>query len=104
AVPGAALRLLRDGIERAALHERLERAAVEHVQVDALREVLDRREGAAFLARADDALRGGVADVLHRAEPEADARRAFNVLERERDVAAVHVRRADVDAEPHALG
>src|SRR5213594_4060545 len=60
------------GVERAALHERLERALVRALRIDALREIPDRRELTALVARPDDRARGRVADVLHRVQPEAD--------------------------------
>ena len=74
-------RLLEDGehphprlagrVERAALDERLERALVDDLRVDALREVPDRVERP-VLARRDDPLRGGLPHVLHRVQAEAD--------------------------------
>src|SRR4051794_6910720 len=59
-------------IERAALHQRLERALVHRRRIDPLGEVPERRERAALLARTHDRATGGLADVLHGVETEAD--------------------------------
>src|SRR5581483_5715174 len=59
-------------IERAAFDERLERALVHDLRIDALREVPDRRERPALLACAHDRAARGLADVLHRVQAEAD--------------------------------
>src|SRR5207253_6829765 len=59
-------------VERTALDERLERALVDGLGVDALGEIPDGRERPTLLARPHDRAAGGLADVLHRVEAEAD--------------------------------
>src|SRR5262245_62906512 len=59
-------------VERAALDERLERALVHELRVDALAEVPDGREEPALLPRGDDRANGALAHVLHRVQAEAD--------------------------------
>src|SRR6185437_2598761 len=59
-------------VERAALHERLERTLVHDLRVDALGEIPDRRERLALLARPHDRAARRLADVLHRVQTEAD--------------------------------
>ena len=84
-------------VERAALDEALERALVHDLRVDALAEVPERREGAAFLAGRDDRADGRLADVLHGVQAEADLALDDREVER-RDV---HVGRQHLD--PHLV-
>ena len=82
-------------VERTALDERLERAPVDRLRVDALGEVEDRLERPALAARAHDRPRGRLAHVLHGVEPEAD----LTLDDREVGLREVHVRRQHLD--PH---
>ncbi len=82
-------------VERAGLDERLERALVRHLRIDALREVPDRLERSALLARAHDLAARGLADVLHRVQAEAD----LPLDDGEVDLRRVHVGRQHLDAE-----
>ena len=59
------------GAERAALHERLERALVDHLRVDPLAEVPDRKEGA-VPPGGEDSSDGALPYVLYRVQSEAD--------------------------------
>src|SRR5205814_4707654 len=59
-------------VARAGLDERLQHALVVPLEVDAAAEVLERPERTAGLARGDDVLDRALADVLDRAEAEAD--------------------------------
>src|SRR6185503_14341632 len=103
-----ALRLLEDaehalarvarGAERAALHERLDRALVHRARVDARAEVPDGLERPALAAGGLDGLDRGVADALHGVEAEADVALDDDELV----VGEVDVRRQDLDA--HVLG
>ena len=87
-------------VERADLDERLEHLAVGQPQVDPRAEVGQRPELAALVAGRDDRLDGALADVLDRQQPEPDG----VALDRELELAAVDVRRQDLDAHPAALG
>src|SRR5437660_1060620 len=64
-------RLARAG-QRTRLDERLERALVHELRVDAVGEVPDVRERPTVGARGDDRAARVLADVLHGVEPEAD--------------------------------
>ena len=87
-------------VERSALHERLERALVQHLRVDALGELPDRLERPSVRAHADDRLGRRLADVLHRVQPEVDDA----ADDREVLLRGVHVRRQHVDPiSRHAL-
>src|SRR5207248_9636223 len=79
-------------VEGAALDERLERALVDGLRVDALGEVPDRRERPTVLAGAHDRAAGGLADVLHGVEAEAD----LPLDDGEVDLRRVHVGRQHV--------
>src|SRR6266446_2066846 len=50
-------------VQRTALHQRLERALVRGLRIDALAELPDRAEAAALLPRADDRARCGLPDI-----------------------------------------
>ena len=80
-------------VECAALDERLERALVHGLRVDALGEIPERREGPAVLACRDDRPRRRVADVLDRVQPEAD----LSLDDGEVARGAVHVWRQHLD-------
>ena len=82
------------GVERAALHERLERALVEHLRIDALGERPDRLERPALGADSNDRVRGGLPHVLHRVQPEVDDA----ADDREVLLRRAHVGRQHVDA------
>jgi len=102
-----ALRLLQDlqhalarragRAEGPALDQRLDRALVDGLGVDALAELPDRGELAALLAGALDRLDRGVADALDGVEPEADVAVDHDELV----VGEVDVGREDLD--PHLL-
>ena len=62
-------------IERAGFDEAFDHAAVHRAEIDALAEIVERSEAAAFRARRDDRFDGVRADVLDRAEAEANALR-----------------------------
>ena len=81
-------------VERAALHERLERALVQDLRVDTLGELPDRLERPALGPDADDRLGRRLADVLHGVQSEVDDAPD----DREVLLRRVHVRRQDVDA------
>ena len=80
-------------VERPDLGQRLEDLAVAQPQVDPRAEVGQRAERAALVARRDDRLDRALADVLDRQQPEPDR----VALDRELEVAAVDVRRQDLD-------
>ena len=81
-------------IESAAVDQRLDRAFVEHVRVDAIAEVVEVDERPAPLALLDQLGRHAFTDVAHRREPEADrvalarevAERRVHVGDEHRDV------------------
>ena len=89
-----------EGVERPDLDERLEDLAVGQAQVDPRAEVGQRAELAALGPGRDDRLDGALADVLDRQQAEPDG----VALDGELEVAAVDVRRQDLDAHPAALG
>ena len=60
-------------IHRAGADQALDHAPVHGAQVDRFGELVDGAEAAQLLARAADGLDRGLAQVLHRAQPEADA-------------------------------
>ena len=94
-------------VERAALHERLERPLVQDLRVDALGELPDRLERPALGAHADDRLGRCLAHVLDGVQPEVDdALDDGEVLLRRVDVRRQHVDAhlaARVDVEGHAV-
>ena len=88
---------------RAGLDEALDHAAVDRAQVDALAEIVERGEGAAFGARFRDGLDGVRAHVLDRAEAEADAFVGSGDDGREVEIGGVDVGRQHADAHFAAL-
>ena len=86
--------------ERADLGQRLEHLAVGQPQVDPGAEIGQRAERAALVAGGDDRLDRALADVLDREQAEPDR----VALDRELEVAAMDVRRQDLDRHPAALG
>ena len=97
---------------RAGLDQRLDHALVDGVQVDAAAEVVERGERPrvvrglrAPLARGDDGLDRPLADVLDGDQAEADRGGAVGIgLDAEEHAGLLHVRRADLDPQPPALG
>src|SRR5437868_2302598 len=87
-------RLARAG-KRARLHERLERALVHDLRVDALGEVPDGGERAAVGAGGDDRPARGLPHVLDRVQPEADLAADDGEVDRR----LVHVGRQHLDVE-----
>ena len=81
-------------VERAALDEALDDAAVDDTHVDAAAEVRERAEGAALLADARDILDGRLADIAHGGESEADG----IPVDAEVGGARIDVWRQDLDA------
>src|SRR4051794_35767097 len=81
-------------IERAALDQRLDRLLVDAAAVDALAEIPDRGDRSIRVARLDDRLDRGVADVLDGVEAEADV--ALN--DEEVVPGLVDIRRQNLDA------
>ena len=69
-----ALAWVAERVEAARLHERLDRALVQHRRVDAIAEVVEVGERSAFLARGDDLRDHSLTDVAHRRHPEVDRR------------------------------
>src|SRR5688500_3701813 len=84
---------------RAALDQRLQYALVAALEIDAPAEVVERLVASGRFARIDDALDRSLADVLHRAEAEADALWS----DREPELGFVDVGREDRDAHAAAL-
>jgi len=82
-------------IEAAGLDQRIDRALVEHCEIDPIDEVLERGEGTTLLPLIDDQLHDGLTDVTHRRHSEGDVTGDG----REVDVRAVHV--GNEDPQPH---
>ena len=91
------------------LDQRLDHATVEHVEVDAPAEVVERHERPGLrspIADGDDRVDRALADVLDRRQAEADRLgRAGGIgLDREEGQRLLHVRRTHLDPQPAALG
>ena len=91
-------------VESPALDQRFERAPVQRLQVDALREVFDAVERRARFASGDNAVRRALSDILDRREAVDDRGVAVDIVQLEVGAAAVDVGRQHADAEAHAFG
>ena len=81
-------------IHRAGLDQAFDHAAIDGAKVDALAEVVDRCERAVLIARRDDGFDGACADILDRAQSEADC----IAVGREVLVRFIHIRRQHLHA------